>query len=127
MKKFRFDRLVDDLRTQYGDDLRWVANYNSETYEYRVRYVRPDLETELKDNQLDYVIHRSLAVYNKRHAEEVYFHLGEADSLVVQYERGTAYHVFLDDTRGITIMFEPDVSVTLPSFAETCRGLLTER
>jgi hypothetical protein len=122
MKKFQFDGLVAFLRDRHGEDLRWVANYNSETYDYRFHHVREDVRNELRGNQLDYVVHRSLAVYNKRHAEEVYFHLGEADHLVVDYERGTAYHLFLDDVRGVTIVLEPDVSVALSEFVGACRA-----
>lgn len=122
MPKFKFDKLVQYLRDQYGQDLRWIANYNSETFDYRFHHIRKDLKNDLKGNQLDYVIHRSLAVYNKRHAEEIYFHLGESDYLIVNYERGTAYHLFLDDKRGVTIMLEPDVSVTLPDVIDDCRA-----
>ena len=121
MAKSTFNKLVEYLRNQYGEDLRWVADYNSETYHYRVHHIREDLKNDLKGNQLDHVIHRSLAVYNKRHAEGVYFHLGESDYLIVNYERGTAYHLFLDDTRGVTIMLEPHVSVTLPEMIDDCR------
>ncbi|MDX1746444.1 MAG: hypothetical protein R3324_10945 [Halobacteriales archaeon] len=122
MPKFRFDGLVAFLRDRYGEDLRWVANYNSESYSYRFHHVRTDLQNDLKGNQLDYVIHRSLAVYNKRHAEEVYFHLGESNYLTVAYEQGTAFHVFLDDKRGVTIMLEPDVQVTIPDAIEEYRA-----
>ena len=121
MKKYSLDRLVAFLEERYGDDLRWVANYNSRTYEYRFHHIRDDLTTEFTGNQLDFLVHRSLAVYNKRHAEEVYFNLGEADSLVVDYEHGTALHVFLDDRRGVTIVVEPAVSVTLPDLVDECR------
>ncbi|WP_440988329.1 hypothetical protein [Haloarchaeobius baliensis] len=121
MQKYSLDRLVPFLENRYGDDLRWVANYNSRTYEYRFHHVRDDLTTEFTGNQLDYLVHRSLAVYNKRHAEEVYFNLGAADSLVVDYEHGTALHVFLDDRRGVTIVVEPTVSVTVPDLVDECR------
>lgn len=121
MKKFEFGELVAFLSAEFEADLRWVAVYNAETYDYNFRFIRDDLKTELTGNQLDYLIHRSLAVYNKRHAEEVYFHLGEADSLVVDYDRGRAIHVFLDDVRGVTIMVEPDRSIRLPEFSEACR------
>ena len=121
MAKYDFDDLVSFLRERYGEDLRWIANYNSESYDYEFQHIRNDLKNDLKGNQLDYVIHRSLAVYNKRHTEEVYFHLGESDYLIVNYERGKAFHVFLDDKRGVTIMIEPDVSVSLPEFVDDCR------
>ncbi|WP_137285384.1 hypothetical protein [Halorussus salinisoli] len=121
MAKFDFDDLVSFLREQYGEDLRWVVNYNSKSYDYRFHHVRKDLEGDLKGIQLDYVIHRSLAVYNKRHAEGVYFHLGESDYLIVNYERGKAIHLFLDDKRGVTIMLEPDVAATLPDFIDACK------
>lgn len=122
MAKFDFRGLVEFLREQYGEDLRWVANYNSKTYDYRFHHTRDDIKNDLKGNQLDYVIHRSLAVYNKRHAEDVYFHLGESDHLIVNYERGTAFHLFLDDVRGVTVMLEPSVSITVPEAIEEWRN-----
>ena len=124
MAKRRFEALADHLRDRYGEDLRWVADFDAGSYEYRFHHVRRDLKNDLKDRQLDYLIHRSLAVYNRRHAEEVYFHLGSADSLVVDYERGTAVHLFLDDRRGVVVMLEPTVPVTLPDFVEEWRGHL---
>lgn len=127
MSKYRFDGLVDYLRERHGDDLRWVANYNSDNYGYTFHHIRGNLKAELKGIELDYVIHRSLAVYNKRHAEEVYFHLGDANYLLVDYDRGTAFHVFLDDDRGVTVMLEPDVPVELPTFVEDCRERIVER
>lgn len=121
MKRYDFEPLVDHLVTTHGDDLRWVANYNSQSFSYEFQFIRNDLKTELTGNQLDYVIHRSLAVYNKRHTEEVYFHLGDAHQLTVNYDKGTAVHVFLDDVRGVTIMVEPDLSLVFPDFVEECR------
>ena len=126
MPKPSVDGLVSYLRDRYGDDLRWVADHDSRTYDYRVHHVREDLRNDLTGNQLDHVIHRSLAVYNKRHAEEVYFHLGDADHLSVSYERGMAIHLFLDDTRGLTVMLEPDVPVTLPTMVAECRSKIDE-
>lgn len=122
MPKFDIGGLVDFLRDGYGEDLRWVANYNSKTYDYHIHHVRKDLKNELKGIQLDHLVHRSLAVYNKRHAENVYFHLGESDYLIVDYERGTAFHLFLDKHRGVTIMLEPHVSVTLPDVIDDWRS-----
>lgn len=124
MKKYDLTDMVDHLVTAYGDDLRWVANYNSQSFAYKFHFIRDDLKTELTGNQLDYVIHRSLAVYNKRHAEEVYFHLGDAQQLTVQYDHGTAVHLFLDEVRGVTIMVEPDRSLAFPEFVEECRSLI---
>ena len=121
MAKFSFERLVKYLCSTCGEDLRWVANYNSQSFGYEFRHIRDDLQSDLTGNQLDYLIHRSLTVYNKRHAEEVYFHLGDADYLAVDYERGTAFHIFLDDVRGVTIMLEPDRSVQVPEFINECR------
>lgn len=122
MPKFKLDGLVPYLRKEYGEGLRWVPNYNSETYSYNVHHVRDDARKELQGNQPDYVIHRSLAEYNKRHTEEVYFHLGESNYLVADYERGTAFHGFADDVRGVTTTLEPDIQIRLPTLDETCRG-----
>lgn len=80
----------------------------------------------MKGHQLDYVVHRSLASFSRRNAEEMYSHLGEAGYLVSGYERGTAYHVYLGEDRGVVVMLEPDVAVTLPDFVETVREKATE-
>lgn len=61
-------------------------------------------------------------MFNKRHVEEVYFHLGEADYLITNQEKGTAFHIYLGENRGVVIMLEPDVEVSLPGFIEECRN-----
>lgn len=40
----------------------------------------------------------------------------------MDYERGTAFQVFLDDDRGVTVMIEPDVSVTLSETIDEWRS-----
>ncbi|MDX1746631.1 MAG: hypothetical protein R3324_11890 [Halobacteriales archaeon] len=124
MPKPRLEALVEFLLDRYGEDLRWVATYDTASFDYRFHHIRTDVKDDLKGRQLDHVIHRSLAVYNKRHAEEVYFHLGESDYLIVDYELGTAFHLFLDDRRGVTVMLEPDTELTLPTFVDECRSHL---
>ncbi|WP_435101777.1 hypothetical protein [Halarchaeum sp. P4] len=121
MWKEEFATLDDYLSDEYGDDLRWFAAFDAKSYDYDVYHVRKDLQQDLKGNQLDYVIHRSLASFSKQNAEGVYFHLGDADHLVAGYERGSAHHVFLDDRRGLVVMLEPDTDVTLPEFPKTVR------
>ena len=124
MPKFEYDSLTAFLRERFDDDLRWVANFDCESYDYEFHHVRADLRTELTDQQLDYLIHRALAAFSKRDAEEVYFHLGDAEYLLADYERGTALHLFLDDRRGVTIVLEPDATIQLPDFVAECRDRL---
>lgn len=116
-----FVALDDFLTAEFGDDLRWFAAFDAKSYDYDFFHVREDLRRDLKSHQLDYIIHRSLASFSKRNAEDVYFHLGDADYLVAGYESGTAYHVYLDDRRGLVVMLEPDTAVTLPKFVDTIR------
>lgn len=119
-----YGTLVEWLRETFGDALRWTASFDSDSFSYDVRYVRQDLKTELTEQQLDVVIHRSMAVYNRRHLEDVYSHLGPAESLVVQHERATAIHVYVGTSRGVVVKLSADTSVTVPAFVQTVRQKL---
>jgi hypothetical protein len=113
-----FDSFVERLRERFGESLRWVASFDSDRFAYEIRYVREDLKTELTEQQLDVIIHRSMAVYNRRHLEDVYNHLGTAQSLVVEHDRAMAVHVYFGDSRGVVVKLSTDASVTTPSFTE---------
>jgi hypothetical protein len=112
------DSLVEWLQERYGDSLRWVASFDSDRFTYKVRYVREDLKTDLTEHQLDVLIHRSMAVYNRRHLEDVYNHLGTARSLVVEHDRAMAVHIYFDGSKGVVVKLSKDASVTTPSFTE---------
>jgi len=120
----QYEALVTWLREEFEDDLRWVASFDHRTFSYTVRYIREDLKTELKEHELDTIVHRSLAVYNRSHVEDVYFHLGDAECLVVQHERATAIHLYLDERRGVVIKLEDGATFTMPTFPESCRARL---
>lgn len=120
MPKPQYAALIDWLREEYGDQLRWVASFDSRRHSYSVRYIREDLKTELTTHQFDTIVHRSIAVFNRRHVEDVYFHLGDAEALVARYEEAMAIHLYLSDVTGVVIKLTPDASVTLPDFLETC-------
>lgn len=119
-----YDAFLDWLRDRFGDDLRWMASFNSETFDYEVRYVREDLKTDLSSLQLEYVIHRSMAVYNRDHLGDVYRHLGDAQSLVVQHERAMAVHLYFDDARGVVVKVSTDATVTTPTFTGNAMAVL---
>jgi hypothetical protein len=119
-----FDTLVTYLRDRFGEDLRWVASSDAETYRYRVRYIRPDLKTELSTHELDVVIHRSMGLFRRPYVEEVYTHLGPARSLVIEHERATAVHLYLSDTEGVIVKIAAGNEVALPSFADDCFAAL---
>jgi hypothetical protein len=114
MSDWNFDALVEYVREEFGDDLRWVASFDSDRFTYQVRYIRDDLRTDLSDLELQTIIHRSMAVFNRDHVEDVYFHLGEARSLVVDHENATAFHLYLDDHRGVVVKVEAGASITVP-------------
>lgn len=120
MAKPDYDALVAHLTDRFGDALRWVASFDSDRFAYEVRYVRDDLKTELSDHDFDTIVHRSMAVFNRRHVEDVYFHLGDARSLVVEHERATAVHLYLDERRGVVVKVESGESVTMPELREAC-------
>lgn len=126
MTNWNFDALVDFLEDEFGDALRWVASFDSDRFTYQVRYVRDDLQTDLSDLDLQTVIHRSMAVFNRSHVEDVYFHLGEARTLVAEHERATAVHLYLDERRGVVVKVESGTSVAVPSIREDCLERLDE-
>lgn len=116
--KDRFKPLRRHVEERFEGDLRWIAVFDGDDFDYDVR---DDLANELSSRQFDCLIHRSMAVFNRPHVEEVYFHLGPADYLVAGYESGTAYHVYPEDEQGV-VMLEPDVTVELPGFVEEIRS-----
>jgi hypothetical protein len=115
-----YDRLVDYLQDRFGDDLRWVASFDAKRYNYRMRYIRPDLKTELSNHEFDTVVHRSMALFRRPAVEEVYAHLGDAEALVIEYERATAFHLYLSDTEGVIIKIKAGHEIAVPSFREAC-------
>jgi hypothetical protein len=119
-----YDRLVAFLRDRFDDDLRWVASFNARTYRHTMHYVRPDLKTELTNHQFDVVIHRMIALFRRSYVEEVYSHLGDANSLVLEHERATAVHVYLSDEEGIVIKIRAGNDITIPSFVDECLAVL---
>jgi hypothetical protein len=120
MPKPRYDNLVTALRDEFGDGLRWVASFDSDAYSYDVRHIRDDLKSDLSGLDLDTVIHRSMAVFNRDHVEDVYFHLGDATALLVRHEKATAVHLYLSRNRGVVVKLEPDVSFRYPDFLDDC-------
>lgn len=120
MSNPQYASLVNWLREEYDDQLRWVASFNSQRHTYKVQYIREDLKTDLTEQQLDTIIHRSMAVFNRHHVEDVYFHLGEAECLVARHERAMAVHLYLSDVTGVVIKLVPEASVPFPDFVKTC-------
>lgn len=120
MAKPDYAALVSYLTEQHGESLRWVASFDSDRFTYKVRYIRDDLEGDLSGLDFDTIVHRSMAVFNRTHVEDVYFHLGDARSLVVEHERATAIHLYIDERRGVVVKLEPDSDVRLPDFRTEC-------
>lgn len=121
-----YEALVTSLRDRYGDDLRWVANFHTPSYSYDVKYVRPDLKTELSTRRLDIVIHRTMGLFNRAYVEEVYTHLGHANALVLQHEDATAVHVYLSNTNGFVVKLRAGVPVTVPDDVDDWLDVLFE-
>jgi hypothetical protein len=119
-----YDALVSFLTDRFGDSLRWVASFDSVRFTYDVRYIRDDLRTDLSGLDFDTIVHRSMAVFNRRHVEDVYYHLGDARSLLVEHERAFAVHLYLDERRGVVVKVETGASVSMPEFREECLSRL---
>lgn len=121
-----YDRLVAFLRDRFDDDLRWVASFNARTYGHKMRYIRPDLRTELSTYEFDVVVHRMIALFRRSYVEEVYPHLGDANSLVLEHDRATAVHIYLSDEDGVVVKIRAGNEVTIPSFVEDCLEVIYE-
>jgi len=121
-----FEALIAFLTDEFGESLRWVATFDSEQYTYKVRHIREDLRTELSGMDLDTIVHRSIAVFNRRHVEDVYFHLGDAQSLLVEHEQALAFHLYLDDRRGVVIKLQTGATVSVPELREECLARLSQ-
>jgi len=121
-----YDRLVEYLLERFDEDLRWVASFDAERYNYKVRYVRPDLKTELSNHEFDAVVHRSIALFRRPFVEEVYTHLGPARTLVVEHERATAVHIYLSETEGVIIKIRTGNEIGVPSFTDACLAAMGE-
>ncbi|WP_411968727.1 hypothetical protein [Haloferax sp. YSSS75] len=119
-----YENLIEMLRDRFDQDLRWVASFDSKTYNYSVHYIRPDLKTELSNHQFDVVVHRSIALFRRPYVEEVYTHLGSVNSLVLQHERATAVHLYLSDTSGVIIKIKAGNSISIPEFTNDCLAAL---
>jgi len=119
-----YDNLVAVLRDRYDDDLRWIASFNTDSYRYEIQYIREDLTTELSNHDLDVVVHRSIALFNRPYVEEVYTHLGHAQSLILQHERATAVHIYLSENEGLTIEIRAGNEITVPGVVEECLAAL---
>ena len=115
-----YDAMVSFLQEEYGDALRWVASFDSTGFTYDVRYIRDDLKTELSGFNFDTIVHRSMAIFNRRHVEDVYFHLGDAESLLVEYDEAMAVHLYLNDRYGVVIKIQSGADVSMPEFREAC-------
>jgi hypothetical protein len=119
-----YDALVAFLRNRFAADLRWVASFDAQSYQYTVQYIRPDLTTELSSHDLDVVIHRTIALFNRAYVEQVYTHLGDARSLVLDHDRATAVHVYLGESDGFVVKIRAGNEVTIPTFVDECLAVL---
>ncbi|KAB1190537.1 hypothetical protein GJR96_16340 [Haloferax sp. MBLA0076] len=120
----KYDTLVAMLRDRFDDDLRWVASFDASTYNYTVHYIRPDLKTELSTHDFDVVVHRSIALFRRPYVEEVYAHLGDVNSLVLQHDRATAVHLYLTDSTGVIIKIKAGNNIAIPDFIDDCFAAL---
>ena len=119
-----YDGLISYLHDRFDDDLRWVASFDAKRYDYTVHYVRPDLKTELSNHEFDVVVHRSIALFRRPYVEEVYAHLGDARTLLVEYERATAVHIYLSDIDGVIIKIRAGNDIEVPTFVDECLAVL---
>ncbi|KTG14042.1 hypothetical protein [Haloferax profundi] len=93
----KYDSLVTMLRDRFDDDLRWVAPFDTPTYNYTVHYIRPDLKTDLSPHDFDVVVHRSIALFRRPYVEEVYAHLGNVKSLVLEHDRAAGNDIVIPE------------------------------
>ena len=119
-----YDSLVAFLQEEFDDDLRWVASFNATSYNYTMRYIRPDLTSELSGHEFDIVVHRSIALFRRPYVEEVYSHLGPARTLVIEHERATAVHLYLSEVTGVIVKIKAGHEIAVPTFTDNCLAAL---
>ena len=104
--------LVDDLRTEVGEELRAVATY--EEAEWEIIYEREDISAKPR-------------IFDKIHQElilegmEDTFQVGRLNCTMHSFEEALCFHFVRGSMRGVFVSIEPDALLPLEAFVKVCR------
>jgi hypothetical protein len=65
-----------------------------------------------------------MALFDRDRMDDVYFHLGEVEAMLVQHEVAMAVHLYLDGSTGVVVKVERDAEVTMPTQVDEWLGIL---
>jgi len=109
--------LVDDLRTEVGEELRAVARY--EEAEWERLYEREDISA--KPRIFD-KIHEELILegMGTEYLESV-FQVGQLNCTMHSFEEAMCFHFVRGSMRGVFVSVEPDALLPLQEFVGICK------
>jgi hypothetical protein len=109
--------LVDDLRTEVGEELRAVARY--EEAEWELLYEREDIEA--KPRIFD-KIHEELILegMGTEYLESV-FQVGRLNCTMHSFEEAMCFHFVRGSMEGVFVSIEPDALLPLEDFVRVCK------
>jgi hypothetical protein len=109
--------LVEQLRSEIGDDLRAVATY--EEYQYELVYERDDVAT--KPRAIDR-IHEELILegMGTEYLEDV-FDVGRLNCTMHSFEEALCFHFVRGNMEGLFVSVDSDALVPVDRFIRICR------
>lgn len=109
--------LVEQIRSEIGDDLRAVATY--EEYDYELIYERGDVAT--KPRAIDR-IHQELILegMGTAYLEDV-FAVGRLNCTMHSFEEALCFHFVRDELSGLFVSIDPDALLPVAEFIRICR------
>ncbi|USZ69850.1 hypothetical protein NGM10_15710 (plasmid) [Halorussus salilacus] len=112
----RDEGLIRFLRERTGECLRGVGRYDADGYE--VLYVRPGLERETLDSEVERMVTHLRSESRPREVRS--FPYGDLDGTVRSFEEAVVMHFPLTQERGVVVTLEPDVARQLTTFMREC-------
>lgn len=116
MARERVEGLVEFLRDSSGEYLRGVGFYDADDYE--ILYVRPDLERETLESEVDRMVSRLRQ--ESRVRERRAFPYGEFDGTVRSFEEAVVMHFPLPQERGAVVTLDTGAARQLNGFMREC-------
>ncbi|WP_276258436.1 DUF7522 family protein [Haloglomus litoreum] len=108
------DAITDEFRTDLGDELRMVAQYDADGLE--VLYVRDDVDRRRSDVEFE-SLHEELLRENRSRTEfEGQFNSGPLRSAMLGFEEFVAFHFISTDDTGYVVTVEPDTTMNITEF-----------
>ena len=109
--------LVDDLRTEVGEELRAVARY--EEADWELLYEREDISAKPRIFE---TIHEEL-ILERMGTEylETVFQVGRLNCTMHSFEEAMCFHFVRGSMEGVFVSIEPDTLLPLEEFVTICK------